>query len=362
MKAEKGLNVIQELAAKLRENVELQSEASKLLTGVYLIYCSADGLGYIGSARESIEGREYNHGRAVDTGTHKNQHLQRAWDKYGEDMFEVLVVETCPKEIALEREQYYLDLYFDTGLLFNMSRRATGGSGPRSEESKIKQAAAMKNYWSNPKFRERQAASMNSYWADPEKREEQSARILKFFENPEEIEKLSEINTLRYKDPAARQKMSASQQAAYSGPNGHFRKEKLSALSTERFSDPDERAKLSVAQKAAWAKNPERRAAVKEACTKAWEDPDLLERHSDMLRRSWTDSEIRERRVSGLRMFWSDPVLRERQSNILKASWARRKAVASAKALEGPEAQKQADAETASTILRNALAPDDTQH
>lgn len=78
------------------------------ITGVYKILNNITGDFYIGSSC-SIMGRWYNHKRVLKKGQSHNQHLQRAWNKYGADAFEFIVLEECTREIMIDREQFYLD-------------------------------------------------------------------------------------------------------------------------------------------------------------------------------------------------------------------------------------------------------------
>jgi len=59
--------------------------------GVYLIRNTVNGKVYVGSA-QSIKARWYRHLKMLREGTHDNQKLQRAWDKYGESAFEFEVI------------------------------------------------------------------------------------------------------------------------------------------------------------------------------------------------------------------------------------------------------------------------------
>jgi group I intron endonuclease len=51
---------------------------------------------------------------------HDNQHLQRAWNKYGQDNFEFIVIEDCSVDELSDREKYYIKLYKDMDLAYNI--------------------------------------------------------------------------------------------------------------------------------------------------------------------------------------------------------------------------------------------------
>lgn len=98
------------------------------MQAVYRICHISDGHAYIGSAKD-IEQRRYWHLTALRGGYHQNVHLQRAWNKYGEQEFVFDVIEEVPgsQEDLLAREQLWLDFYFGLGKAYNIATNAYGG-------------------------------------------------------------------------------------------------------------------------------------------------------------------------------------------------------------------------------------------
>ena len=94
---------------------------------------------YIGSAVDFYR-RWRRHHNELTRKVHSNQHLQRAWDKYGTDSFIWTVIEeTKPaREVLLSREQYWLDRLRDEGAeLYNTCITAGSHLGvKRSEKTK----------------------------------------------------------------------------------------------------------------------------------------------------------------------------------------------------------------------------------
>ena len=83
------------------------------MISVYEIINIENGRSYVGSSTD-IKRRWGAHVRSLRKGTHRNSHLQRAWDKYGEGAFSFCVLEVMDKEDDLtSREQYYLDMAFE---------------------------------------------------------------------------------------------------------------------------------------------------------------------------------------------------------------------------------------------------------
>jgi group I intron endonuclease len=116
----------------------------KNVSGIYKILNKINGKFYIGSA-EDFEQRWYkkpsSHLKTLEKNIHCNRYLQRAWNKYGKDKFEFLIVEECSIEKLIEREQYYLDLWepWKEEIGYNICKFAGSPLGLRwTEESKKK--------------------------------------------------------------------------------------------------------------------------------------------------------------------------------------------------------------------------------
>ena len=94
------------------------------LVGVYRIRNTEDGKAYYGSS-VSVNYRLAKHRNQLERGEHANDHLQRAWNKYGPDAFVFELVIRCSREDALFYEQRFLDAYWDAGeSCYNISRDA----------------------------------------------------------------------------------------------------------------------------------------------------------------------------------------------------------------------------------------------
>jgi group I intron endonuclease len=95
------------------------------MTGIYGIRNTINQKLYIGSSK-NIDNRVYNHFSNLKNNNHKNKHLQAAYNKYGKDVFKIEILESCTREVLLQREQYYIDSYpWET--LYNKTKNATGG-------------------------------------------------------------------------------------------------------------------------------------------------------------------------------------------------------------------------------------------
>lgn len=110
-------------------------------SGIYKCTCLSNGRSYIGQTC-SLFKRKNDHINRLKNNKHYNKHLQRAWNKYGEENFIWEVLEICPVEQLNEREKYWIEYYdaFKTG--FNQT--SGGDSGfDFSEELKQKNRERM---------------------------------------------------------------------------------------------------------------------------------------------------------------------------------------------------------------------------
>ena len=120
------------------------------MMGVYEICNLHDGkaTAYVGSSMD-IATRWKDHKNRLRRGVHGNEHLQRAFDKYGGGAFEWYVIEEVSDEAKLlEREQYWLGRYFENpDTCYNIARDALSPMRGRNhtEEAKRKVSEAFKD-------------------------------------------------------------------------------------------------------------------------------------------------------------------------------------------------------------------------
>lgn len=111
-----------------------------MTSGVYAILCRASGRQYTGSSAD-IQKRWRQHKSMLRRGKHHSPPLQNAWNKYGEDAFEFVVLEECAVNLLLELEQHYIDQCCDG---YNCAPVAGTRRGvPQSPEARAKISAAM---------------------------------------------------------------------------------------------------------------------------------------------------------------------------------------------------------------------------
>lgn len=109
-------------------------------TGIYCIENMINNKKYIGKS-VNINKRWNAHKRELNNNIHKNDHLRKAWCKYGKENFKLWIIENCEENILLEKEIYWIKKYETNNSKFgyNMTKGGDGSSGRvTSEETKIK--------------------------------------------------------------------------------------------------------------------------------------------------------------------------------------------------------------------------------
>lgn len=125
---------------------------SKHSVGIYLIYCLQNNKGYIGQtkAKHGFAHRFRGHKQKLRKDDHWNDHLQNAWNKYGELNFTFIPIEEISSESSAsffdERETHYINL-IDEALCFNKNRNPL--TKKMSEETKQKISRARKEFYKN---------------------------------------------------------------------------------------------------------------------------------------------------------------------------------------------------------------------
>lgn len=81
---------------------------------IYKIENLIDGKVYIGQTTVGFKQRVYSHKYQLERNVHKNEHLQRAWKKYGRKNFRFSVMEHCSILEIDEREKKWIEIYDST--------------------------------------------------------------------------------------------------------------------------------------------------------------------------------------------------------------------------------------------------------
>lgn len=107
---------------------------------VYQILNTVTDKFYIGHSID-YDVRWWEHERKLKTNKHDNPYLQAAWNKYGKDAFEFILIELVPENEMLSREQYWIDKLgaCDNQLGYNINPNALR---PPSSKGKKRSAEA----------------------------------------------------------------------------------------------------------------------------------------------------------------------------------------------------------------------------
>lgn len=97
------------------------------ICGIYCIENVRNKKKYIGLST-NIYKRWIQHRADLNNNHHINQHLQSAWNIFGEDNFSFEIIEICSKDMLSSREIYYIDLYKTTNNQYGYNQ-TSGGDG-----------------------------------------------------------------------------------------------------------------------------------------------------------------------------------------------------------------------------------------
>jgi group I intron endonuclease len=94
----------------VNEEIILQNKS-----GIYMILNTVNNKKYIGSTSRTLKQRKAEHVSDLRNNKHHSDHLQKSYNKYGEDSFEFIVIEYIEdKSKLIEREQLWIDYYHST--------------------------------------------------------------------------------------------------------------------------------------------------------------------------------------------------------------------------------------------------------
>ena len=105
--------------------------------GVYVLRNIETNKCYIGSTIMTFKKRMEHHLWNLRENKHKNQHLQNAWNKYGEGSFVFSILELCPVELLNQQEVYWISYYNSMENGYNLCEGGNGIRGYKHTQKEI---------------------------------------------------------------------------------------------------------------------------------------------------------------------------------------------------------------------------------
>ena len=104
------------------------------VSGIYGIFSTESRKWYIGQSVD-IKNRKLNHFGALRKGSHKNFHLQGAFNKYGEADFEFHIIERVNEDLLDVREKSWIAHYKSTSAEYGYNSDDGGKTNKHCSES-----------------------------------------------------------------------------------------------------------------------------------------------------------------------------------------------------------------------------------
>jgi group I intron endonuclease len=194
----------------------------EMASGVYSILCLKNKKLYIGSAK-SVKIRIYEHKRTLNKGSHHNCHLQKAWDKYGEDSFQFLIVQLVDDiDLLIATEQYWIDKAQAANPAFGFNICNIAGSALGTKRTPDQRKRISDGHLGIGAGKQLSAAH---------------------------IQRIREANTGRYPSEETRKKMSDAAKARVRAPCSNETKAKIGIANSGKSPSSETRKKMSDAAK-----------------------------------------------------------------------------------------------------------------
>lgn len=118
------------------------------VSGIYAIENLVNHKVYIGQSVR-VSQRWSWHMEKLNKNKHSNEHLQKAWNKYGCDKFAFILLEECEPDKLNEREQFWSYAFSKITKLYNI--RATGEQTPMTKEHRERIGNALRGKYTGAK-------------------------------------------------------------------------------------------------------------------------------------------------------------------------------------------------------------------
>jgi group I intron endonuclease len=219
----------------------------KKKTGIYRITNIKNGKNYVGSAID-IKKRWNAHLNALKNNKHHSKKLQNSTNKYGIENFLFEVIEECPKEVLVEREQYWIDSLNSHQNGYNSVPKAGTNFGRKcSEETKQKIRNKSIGKKMSEESREKMSKSKIGTKQNIISNIKRSNKLRGITFSEEHKKKLSKSNTGKKHSEETKQKISKSKSGVKrKSPFSEETRLKLSKSNTGKKHSEETKKKLSI--------------------------------------------------------------------------------------------------------------------
>lgn len=285
-------------------------EISTQKAGIYCIVNKVNNKCYVGQS-EHLSSRLRSHKEKLYKNKHSNKHLQNAFNKYGEENFDVIILELLSEDIQKEiyknknkikirkelnkLEVKWIAKYKSQNILLYNQNDGGDEQNP-NDEVKQKIGNASKERWSNNEYKEMHSnAIKNAYNTNPKYKEKVSEKSKNSWKNENTKEK--RINGIKksWEDEKIKEKRIIGIIKAYQNP---VLKEKIKKERSNRFKDIQYKERFSK--------------SVKNALNK----PEIKEKLSNIGKENWKNETYRNKVIDGVRNATSKKEYKEKLSNI----------------------------------------------
>lgn len=217
------------------------------MIGIYAIKNKINNKIYIGQSID-IESRLNKHLYLLNVVKDDSRHLQRSWDKYGEENFEFQIVEVLNRKEELNgREIYWIDFYKTANRTYGYNISGGGGNMLPSKETLEKMSKSLKETWKTrkhprlgKKFSEETKKKMSEKRKGVKLSEDHKQKLSEASKRHKHTEKtkekISESNKGKVLSEETKKKISESKKGSTPWNKGAKMDEEYSKMISERFS------------------------------------------------------------------------------------------------------------------------------
>lgn len=137
------------------------------VSGIYCIENTQTNKKYVGQS-VNIKERWRKHINELNRNIHYNEHLQQAWNEYGETNFKFCVLEYCSIEILDDKEAFYIQHFNTMNQQYGYNLQSGGKHYDHvSDGVRNKMSASIKASYQNSDLKQIRSLDAKNQWANP---------------------------------------------------------------------------------------------------------------------------------------------------------------------------------------------------